>query len=166
MTSYSIFTATDATDTDEVNDARTESFVHGVARTLLDLAEIGDGTEESYAELWHTPAAGWEIEAIERADRVALRARVQSFVDANRADIDATAHAISVDASRPAYVTSVDAAYYRAGELFTHTVQGSGIGLWEYGDAGQRLSDVIRDTKRGLSAYADVDAQYAQLTEI
>lgn len=176
MTNYSIVRPEDPTDPGDVADAQLESFLHGAARGLLDTAEcIREGTspddsetEEACAVWWHSSRAGWEEQAIHPDDRARFRERVTAFVEANRADLVEVAAAI-LRTGHPDYVTSIDAAWYRAGELYPYTARGFGIGLWEYGDAGKRLNDVVERERHGLSAYAypdDDSRPYAQLNEV
>lgn len=161
MTSYSI----------DSNDP-IETFINGAARCVLDETEIRDFAGEvihpdqpTYAEAvwWHSAAFGWEIGAFLPADATRLRERCESFVNANRDDLDRLVDEI-VNQPGDFWNTDRGYAWYRAGILFAYSAMGSGVSFLDYTgerltkDAACRLGRASRT--RGLSAWCH-DSEYA-----
>ncbi|TDC01134.1 hypothetical protein E1091_03445 [Micromonospora fluostatini] len=168
MTNYSIFTPS-SDDPDDVLEAHVQSFLHGVARALLDNAEIvgADHTVETQtanATDYHSPRMGWEVDAIRPDDRERFVKRIAEFAETFHDDLTEVCAAIAREAYPP-YVGHFGGEWYRAGELYYYDSNGEGIGLWEYGPAGERLSGVIG--LNPITAYAfPVDHPHAAHVEL
>ncbi|MFG3710930.1 hypothetical protein [Micromonospora sp. NPDC047730] len=175
MTSYSIYYP-QSDDPQEVWRSRVETFLSGAARSFLDTAEVVTEeedpaeTEEAYAVWWHSERRGWELDAIHPDDRPRFVKRLGDFAGENPGDLALVVNQILEDARRlgHAYVHDVDTAWYRAGELYIYNSQGQGIGLWEHGDAGKRLSERIGyHPVRGFTyPPGDERGRYVQIEEI
>lgn len=146
MTSYSLYFGHDES-ADERRDYRCETFVMGAARCLLGsfttIQDPGkdddDPPAEAQAEWWHSAARGWELDALHPDDRREFRHRVEGFFDVAYDDLEVVLALIRERENH--WASPARRAWYRAGMLLPHTANGSGVGFWEYGDAGRRVTD-------------------------
>ena len=171
MTSYSIFTPV-GDDTDEVRECQYQSLLRGAARALLDEAEIAGAdhsreTQTASASQWQSPVIGWELRAIHSDDRARVERRVRQVFDGAYADLTEVVAKIVRAAIMP-HIGGRYLAWYRAGELLLHSTLGSGIGLWEYGEAGERAHKVAEDggpIRAEANPFGHPEEQWVRLIE-
>jgi hypothetical protein len=113
----------------------TSTLACGVARALLDTChDRDDPTRAVRAEEWHTPAEGWEIDAVHDDDQPELLRPVTWFTAANLPHVLALAERIAWDQATRGQVWHGDTGrgLYRVGILLAHQVTRTGIGFAGY----------------------------------
>jgi hypothetical protein len=142
VTSYSV-TNRFVDDPQVQREADCDTFMYGACRALLDEA---DAEEQPHPEIetvtteavwWHIDRLGWELDAITSEGSIDVPEFLTTWAEANHDELAELDWAYAPARDLEAYP------WYRAGYLFIHSVMGSGIGLWECGEAGKRLHESL-----------------------
>jgi hypothetical protein len=116
-------------------DQVTSTLACGVVRALLDTChDRDDPTRTVRAEEWHSPAEGWELDAVHDDDQPGLLRAVTWFAAANLPHVLALAERIAWDQATCGQVWHGDTGrgLYRVGILLAHQVARTGIGFAGY----------------------------------
>lgn len=172
MTSYSTYATArlrlvDGDLTNESDEDRAEQFeqvvrcvASGAMRALLDQArDLSDDDAQVDASQWHSPEEGWELDALDDADRDWFYGLVQRFVSENVGSIIALVNRIAWDPRWKESLWSGDQgmAFYRVGCLLGMEGAGQGVGFRDY--SGPADNDLVLggmpDVTDRLSAWLD-----------
>lgn len=130
----------------------TNTIAAGAARTLLDNVN-DDAGGEIVAEQWHTPAEGWELDALTDDVRAAVvKVAEKLFAECERDVLSMVAELAWTGRESPLapWFQDEGRAFYRIGALLAYHLTGEGVGFYDYSfPSADRLTEWV--TSSGLS---------------
>lgn len=143
----------------------TNTIAAGAARTLLDnVTDDSDPDHQVHAEEWHTPAEGWELDALDDTVRpVIVKVAEKLFAECERDVLDFVNDLAwrGKESDRAAWFHDEGRAYYRIGALLAFHLTGEGVGFYDYSyPSADRLSVWMGDS--GLAGALDTSVDTSE----